>query len=421
MGRENMEREKTKLKRYPLDNSALFYPIMATKKAQSLFRITLTLSDQVDGALLEEGLNKALLRFPTYKTRLKKGYAWHYLEENPERAKVFEGEGKLLAPINPDETNGYLFRFVYEGRKLYLEIFHGLCDGVGAVTFFKGVLQQYRTLQGVAFEDDDTLVDFDTEPTEDEIEDAFKHYYEPIKFSEIQLKELTGQSPQLIKGTLSKDGYKDTVFKAMYSDVNKIAKGMGVSFTAFTAGLVGKTLEDMNYGSKPVVVMVPVNLRTVFPSKNVRNFVTFVRLVFKRGEHNSLEEYVLSASRQLKEKTEKKKLNGMLATTVRTEKTGLLRVAPLWLKIAVAKSLRRLMKSRQTIIVSNIGKFDVPHKMGVESAVLNMNVSKNAKINLGILSVNGEVSFTFTRSIDEDKCPKAFQHTLKTLGVEMIN
>ena len=70
----------------------------------------------------------------------------------------------------------------------------------------------------------------------------------------------------------------------------------------------------------------------------------------------------------------------MLATTVRTEKTGLLKIAPLWLKIAVAKTVRHFLKSRQTIIVSNIGKFDVPEEMGVEWASLNINVSKNAKI-----------------------------------------
>ena len=72
-----MGREKQQLKRYPLDNSALFYPIMATKKAQSLFRITVRLKDEVDGNLLEEALNKVLYRFPTYKTRFNKGYAWH--------------------------------------------------------------------------------------------------------------------------------------------------------------------------------------------------------------------------------------------------------------------------------------------------------------------------------------------------------
>ena len=97
-----MGREKQQLKRYPLDNSALFYPIMATKKAQSLFRITVRLKDEVDGNLLEEALNKVLYRFPTYKTRLKKGYAWHYLEENPERALVFKGLGAMLCPIDTE-------------------------------------------------------------------------------------------------------------------------------------------------------------------------------------------------------------------------------------------------------------------------------------------------------------------------------
>lgn len=410
-----MEKKQT-LKRYPLDNSALFYPIMATKKAQSLFRITVTLCDTVDGKTLEDALNNALDRFPTFKTRLKKGYSWHYLEENPNRAKVFEGKMTLLKPIDPKETNEFLFRFVYEGKELYLEIFHGLCDGIGAVAFFKGVLQKYRQMQGASFEDEN-LINFDEEATEDEIEDAFKHYYTPIKLGEVNLKELTGSTPQLIAGTISKDGYLDSVYEAIYTDVNQKAKEMGVSFTALTAGLVAMSVDAMNYGVRPTVIMVPVNLRTVFPSHNLRNFVTFVRLVFKKGECKTLEEYALFASKQLKEKTDKSKLNAMLATTVRTEKTGLLKIAPLWLKMAVAKTVRRMLKSRQTIIVSNIGKFDVPKEFGVEKAVLNMNVSKNAKVNLGIVSVGGKVTFTFTRSIVEDVLPEKFFNNLKAIGV----
>ena len=410
-------RKKQTLKRYSLDNSALFYPIMATKKAQSLFRITVTLDDQIDGVVLEEALNKALDRFPTFRTRLKSGYAWHYLEENTARAKVFEGDLGLLKPIDPKDTNGYLFRFVYEGNRLYLEIFHGLCDGAGAVIFFRGVLQMYRTLQGVALEGN--LINFDEEATEDEIEDAFKRYYEPIKFSEVNLKELTGSAPQLIKGTLSKDGYKSGVYTASYKEVSQKAKEIGVSFTAYTAGAVAYAVDKMDYGKKPVVLMVPVNLRTVFPSNNVRNFVTFVRLSFKKGEFESLDEYALSASKQLKAKTEKRNLNAMLATTVRTEKTGLLKIAPLWLKMAVAKSVRHLLKSRQTVIVSNIGKFDAPAGVGVEKVVLNMNVSKNAKVNLGIISIGDKVTFTFTRSIVEDAFPEEFYNTLTSAGVNL--
>ncbi|MBR2056590.1 MAG: hypothetical protein IJ978_02895 [Clostridia bacterium] len=170
-----------------------------------MFRITVRLKDEVDGVLLEEALNKVLYRFPTYKTRLKKGYAWHYLEENTERALVFKGLGPMLSPIDTKETNGYLFRVVYEGKTVYFEVFHGLCDGVGATIFFKGLLETYRNMQGIAVSG--CGVDLSTEPTENEIEDAFKHYYEPIKFSDVQLKELTGSTPQLISGTINPDGY----------------------------------------------------------------------------------------------------------------------------------------------------------------------------------------------------------------------
>ncbi len=413
-------RKERALKRYPLDNSALFYPIMATKKAQSLFRITFEMKDEVDGVVLEEAVNKALDRFPTYKTRLKAGYAWHYLEENTQRAKVFQGFNKLLRPIDPKETNGYLFRFVYEGRGVYFEVFHGLGDGMGTKTFVKGVFQMYRQLQGVTFEDNSKLIDFSASATQDEIEDAFKHYYEPIKFSEVNLKELTGDTPQLIRGTIDKNGYSANTFRMKYADVSGMAKDKGASFSAFTAAMTAYAISKLNFGKKPIVVMVPVNLRAVFPSHNVRNFVTFVRLSFAKGEFNTFDDFVLSAAEQLKAKTEKDKLNAMLATTVRTEKMGILRIAPLWLKCFVARGVRHLLKSRQTIIVSNIGVVELAEKLGIENATLNINVSKNAKVNLGIVSVGDTVTFSFTKSITENHLPDMFENLLNELGIEYI-
>ena len=101
--------------------------------------------------------------------------------------------------------------------------------------------------------------------------------------------------------------------------------------------------------------------------------------------------------------------------------TGLLKITPLWLKIAVAKTVRHFLKSRQTIIVSNAGKFDVPEEMGVEWASFNINVSKNAKVNLGIMSTKGNVTFAFTKSIVESSVADHFFTTLKGLGVNPIN
>ena len=78
---------KQQLKKYNLDNSALFYPIMASKKSQSLFRLSVVLCDEVEPDVFRQAVEKTMDRFPVFKTRLRMGYAWHYLGENTAEIK----------------------------------------------------------------------------------------------------------------------------------------------------------------------------------------------------------------------------------------------------------------------------------------------------------------------------------------------
>ncbi|MBO5982957.1 MAG: hypothetical protein J6Q06_03720 [Clostridia bacterium] len=390
--------KKEQLKKYNLDNSSLFYPIMATKKAQSLFRLTVVLCDQVDGEILRQAVQKTMDRFPIFKTELKMGYAWHYLSENTKDVKVFDKSKGVLAPIDPKETNGYLFRFVYEGNTIILEVFHGLCDGTGASIFFKGVLQQYRKLQGVEI-GEENAIDFNEEFLDEENEDAFKKYYTPIKFKDADIKSLTGVKPQLITGTINPDGYTTETYFGSYKEIGALAKERGVSFTAFIAGIVAHSIANADYGKNPIVVMVPVNLRAIFPSKTVRNFASFVRLTFDINDCLDVEECIKEASVQLKEKTKVHELEKMLGTTVRTEKTLILKIAPLWLKMAVAKFFRLFLKSRQTIIISNLGRFNLPEGLGVDKAIFNINVSKNARTNVAIISLGDTVAIALQKPL----------------------
>lgn len=411
-----MEKKRTP-KRYALDNSSLFYPIMATKKAQSIFRIEAELDEPVSSELLSRAVNEAIDRFPTFKVRLKKGYNWHYLEENEKEVLVFPDDDKLLSPINPEETNDYLFRTSYQDNRIILEVFHGLCDGTGASIFLRGIVQKYREAQGRSLENVDGAIDFGTSPSESELEDAYARHYCPIKFGGIDVKGLTGCAPHLLSGTIDENGYSAIRGECDYSDASKIAKENDATFTAFTAGVLAYSIEKTDDCKRPIVMMVPVNLRSVFPSESVRNFVTFVRLVFKPRALKTLEDFVASAKEQLAANATKDKLSAMISTTVRAEKTLLLRLTPLWFKTGVAKFIRLFLKSRQTIILSNLGRTDMPDGFGVKRVLFNVNVSKNAKVNLGVTSTGGRTLFSFTKSIVENDLPRNFFDVLRGNGV----
>lgn len=150
---------------------------MSTKKAQSLFRISAIMTEEVDKDKLQIALNDVLPRFEAYRVRLKKGYAWHFFEYNDAPCKVF-AEETLLKPINPADTNGYWFRVSALGNKIVLEMFHALADGNGALAFLKSIVKRYRELLGIEVDDEGTI-DWQSQPHQEEIEDSFEKTTSP--------------------------------------------------------------------------------------------------------------------------------------------------------------------------------------------------------------------------------------------------
>lgn len=413
-----MKKKDKRPKRYRLDVSAQFYPIISTKKAQSLFRLSAVMDDVVDAETLRLAAQDVLVRFPTFKVKLKKGYAWYYFEENSSPLRVFPSSGRLLQPIDTKQTAGYPFRIAYDGNKIEFEVFHAVCDGIAALEFLKALVLRYAVLSGREVQGAEGVVDISEEPHEEEAEDAFYRYYRPIPFGQINLKGLMGDLPLLLPGTIAEKGYSAAHLKASVEQIKSVAKALGVSFTALVCGALAYSVEKLSGGRKSVVIMVPVNLRAMFPSRTMRNFVNFVRLVFEPKKYSALSDYIRSASEQLKAKATKEEMSKFFATTVRAEKSLVMRIAPLWLKIFMARIFRFFLKSRQTMIFSNVGKVKMPVGCGLERVLFNLNVSNTSKVNLGAVTYGEETTFSFTKSISETMLEDEFFRALGELGIE---
>ncbi len=413
-----MKKKNPRLKTYRLDVSAQFYPIISTRRAQSLFRLSAVMENTVDPELLRSAAEDVLKRFPTFKVRLRKGYAWYYFEENTAAVKVFPSTGRLLRPIDTRETDGYLFRIAYEGEKIEFEVFHAVCDGMAALEFLKALVWRYAVLSGAPVEGREGVADLNAEPSDEEAEDAFYRYYRPIRFGDVDLKGLMGEIPLLLPGTIAEDGYGGTYCGVSAQAVAAKAKEMGASFTSLICGALAYTIEKLSGGRRAVIIMVPVNLRAMFPSKTLRNFVNFVRLTFKPRECGAIADYVRSAAAQLREKATKEEMEKFFATTVRTERSLPMRISPLWFKILMARIGRFFLKSRQTMIFSNVGRVVMPKGCGLKRILFNLNVSKTSKVNVGAVTLDGETTVSFTRSINETELETEFFRTLTQLGIE---
>lgn len=417
-GETTMAREKKKCGRFEIDSSAKFYPIMSTKKAQSLFRLSAIMLDDVDKDVLEVALNDVLTRFDCYKVRLKRGYAWHYFAPNDMPAKVF-GDVALLKPIDTDETNGYLFRLCAVKNEIRLDIFHALGDGNAALVFLRSIVHRYRQLLGFDVTDE-SIINWQSTACDEEVEDGFKKNYKPISFLQMKLGALAGKVPHRMSGTLLKGGYESSAATFDSAEIVKRAKKIGVSFTAYIVGMLGVAIESVSKSKKPITIMVPVDLRAAYPTKSLRNFVMFVRIILTKRDCESVEKCALIAQRDLKIQTAKNKLDAFISTTVRAQKNWILRSAPLVLKTVLLRLGRLFMRSRQTMILSNLGKIDCDSAMGIDRYAFNVNVSKNSTQNVGVITTNGKTHLAITRAVEETALADKLFSMLDGDGIKVI-
>lgn len=413
------ENKKNKPVKFALDSSAAFYPYFTTRKAQSMYCVGAVLKEDINRDVLRRAVNDAINRFPLYKTRVIRGYGAYMLKSNDAEIEVFDLDGKVLKPIDTRRTHGYQFRLACRRNRLTLEMFHALTDANGAIAFLTAIIRRYRELLGVEFDENCAIEAWNAAPREEELEDGFKKYYKRISLRELNLKGMAGGVPHRIKGTLLKDGY---ILKEGVADADKLienARALGVSLTAYIAGAVAYGILKTSDVKRPIAIMVPVNLRKLFPSETLSNFVTFVRLIVKKDECATFEECVKTCAVQLKEKASKEKMQAFISTTVRAQRNVIFRAVPLFLKWILIRLGRLFMKSRQTIIISNLGNYTLPEQLGIDELLVNLNVSPNNVQNLGVASYDGKCKLTFTSAIAELDMPLAVFDILTERGVNV--
>ena len=127
---------------YRLDNAAKIFPPSKSKNDPKIFRFSCCLKENIDKNKLNIALQKTLDEYPIFKSSLKKGVFWYYLEETN---KNFTAKEETKSPCS-DFSSNHLFEVTYYKRKINLEVNHALTDGTGTLTFLKSLTANYLNL-----------------------------------------------------------------------------------------------------------------------------------------------------------------------------------------------------------------------------------------------------------------------------------
>ena len=402
---------------YKLDNSAQLYPVMTTLNTQSIFRISVELKDEVRPERLRDAVERAFLRYPSFKVMLRRGVFWYYFEENLRPAVVMPDSGILLERFNLKKLNEYPFRVSYFGRRVSFDFSHALSDAIGGIKFLKAVLANYFVLGGenVKAEALETLTDNAEE------EDSFLKYFAPEK-SKLDLGAFIGRPSHKLTGEWIKGvgcGFIQGFMPA--SEIAARAKAHGASVTCYLVALAIKSIFDAEGEkiSRPINIMIPMNLRKIFPSVTVHNFVLFMSIRVTATKEMTLSDYIRAVDEQLKAQSSKENMQDKINMSVRGFAHPVFRFMPLplkWLAIKIGKLF--IKGGSQTMIISSVGIVDT-EGLAFSRMALAVNVSRNSAHNVAIATTNGELAVAFSRLTKSAAIEQKFFSALAADGVNV--
>lgn len=395
---------------YRLDNAARLYPAILDTR-DSTFRLAMDLNELVDPMLLQQALENTLPRFPTFGVKLKKGFFWYYFEYNENTPLVEEEWDFPCGRIYTSENNWFLFKVLYYKTRISLEVFHSIADGLGAMEFFKSLVFDYLCLKGYEMDGEGLIKMNDDAPKPYEEEDSFEKYYNKGK-----KKKRHDVQAYRIEGIVYPRGEQNMVHGVVdVEQIHEASKKYGVKLTTFLAAVMIYAIyrdQRLDWGhKKPVRIMVPVDLRRMFPSETLRNFnsIYIVGMIFEGAA--SFEDIILRLSEQLKEVATKKEMSERINTNVDVTKNIMVKIVPLYLKNLGIRTAYNWFGERQyTSVVSNLGIIRLPDSMArrVKSISCATGGTDMLPIKMTVCSYNDKMNITFTRCIIESDIIKEF-------------
>lgn len=350
---------------YAVDNSAILYLSLIKPHHTNVYRFTMTLTEPVNPKTLQTALNHITPRFPTIIAGFRPGF-FGYTMVPAQQPPVVQPDPGLLHTMRMEEITCCAYRVYYRGNQISFEAFHALTDGYGAVASFTTLVAEYlRLAHGISIPVENTLREISQLPLESELEDAYELHQagEPLHLPSRYSYQLPRQEQS--------DWQVQTCARTYpTAEVLAAARRLGVSATGMLSGLMASTIMELqqrqNAKAKlPVRVMVPVDLRRMFASTTLRNFILYALPTLEpRDEKKPLTEVLRSFHSQIQQQVEPKRMAAIMAYNVRTQSAPWFRAIPRAVKcFAMRTAYRFFGESNSSITLTNLGGVRLPEAM----------------------------------------------------------
>lgn len=402
---------------YAIDSSAILYLALMRRNHTNSYRITATMDQEVDPTALQQAMDRIYRRFPTIIAGFRRSLLRYRVVPAAAAPMVLPDPG-LLIPMTRREIETCACRIFYSGRDISLEAFHALTDGYGAVASLTTLVAEYLRIRGGS----DTplcrtLCSPEDAPMASELEDSYLTHQrgKPMHLPSRYAYQLPG------------DDTEPRVYPCARSypteDVLKAARDQGVSMTSLLSGIMASSIMEIQKRHcrklKPVRIMIPADLRRMFGSSTLRNFILYALPTMEPGEEKlPLRELLFRFHSQIKEQLAPKRMASIMAYNVRTQANFFFRCIPVALKCAAMRLAYKFFgESNSSITLTNLGNVQLPPQMApyVKGIRCILTPRAGSPHNCAVIAMNGKLTITLSRFCRTPELEEVFFRQLESV------
>ena len=403
-----------------LDNTANLFPVIAGEKMTNTYRISVVLTEEIQPQLLQEALDIVTPKIPGFNLRLRSGMFWYYFEENGKKApRVQEENTYPCRLIHRSKNNSYMFRVTYYKKRINLEVFHALTDGMGGISFLRELTYQYLRLAHPHLRQE--LGDHLSSDTSLNREDSFKK-----NFRKSQKNAYKSQRAFLIRGEkLAYEGFGVIHGYLPISQLKEVCRRYQVSINEYLVAVFIWAAYQEHYSQisrRPVRVAVPVNLRPLFDSITSKNFFVMVSAEFiPEKEEYTFAEIVQMTHESLQSQITREHLEQIFSYNVSNERLLIARAVPLFLKNIAMRIIYTQSALANTTTITNIGNVKVQkeYEPFIQAFHCFLSFSKGQNLKATITSYQDTLVYSYSSALEDVSIQKRVFRQIASDGVEV--
>lgn len=396
--------------RMRLDCAATMFALGRDARRPYLIRLAATLRQPVRSAVLQDALEATVRCYPYFFVEIVEMNGGLFAVPVARVPRVRRKRDLMDFELD-DEVVPCEAQVTYAGPTIFLEYFHGVSDGMGGLTFLMRLVAEYLArVQG-----DERLVQgVPVASLGEQMEDGYR-----ICARGFQAAARHGGAYRL-RGTPAPP--RITTYRLSSSEVWRRAQRCSVSVTEYLAVLVGTAAAGVQgegraeRRSRPVRLSVPVNLRSCFSCRTMRNFTlnVYPELASCAGTVDigsackAVHAYMASATRA-------DALAARCAAAVLAEGSALARALPLVVRRAAVRAALDHAPSGSTLTMSNLGVVRAPDAFTDQIAGFELAFSPKpeAPYSCAAVSWGDELRLTLAAAVAEDQLELHLERVLE--------